>query len=145
MPVNPVPSATVPTLDSTQTATTAKQVLDREGFLQLLVAQLKYQDPANPTDANQLMNTTAQLTLVDKINELVTLQQGQTTMQRAALAGSLVGKEATYTTTDATGKATTATGVIDAVKLSGTDLVLRIGSRDVAIANVVEIAPAPRA
>jgi flagellar basal-body rod modification protein FlgD len=133
----------VPLLDATQTANTAKQVLDREGFLQLLVAQLKYQDPANPTDANQLMNTTAQLTLVDKINELVTLQQGQSTMQRAALAGSLVGKTATYTTTDASGAATTATGVIGAVKLSGTDLVLRIGSRDVAIADVVELAPTP--
>ena len=48
---------------------------DKDTFLKLLVAQLKYQDPTNPTDATQFMSQTAQFTMVEKLDALSTLDQ----------------------------------------------------------------------
>ena len=45
-------------------------MLDRDAFLKLLVAQLKYQDPTKPADASQMVAQSAQLTMVDRLNEI---------------------------------------------------------------------------
>ena len=46
--------------DSTTGATGTPVSVDRNMFLQLLVAQLKNQDPLNPTDSNQFVTQLAQ-------------------------------------------------------------------------------------
>jgi flagellar basal-body rod modification protein FlgD len=40
---------------------------DKDMFLKLLVAQMKYQDPTKPTDASAFLAQTAQFTLVEKL------------------------------------------------------------------------------
>ena len=54
-------STTAPTGTSSSTPAPS-QDFDKDTFLKLLVAQLKYQDPTNPTDATQFMSQTAQFT-----------------------------------------------------------------------------------
>jgi len=69
--------------------------LDKDAFLKLLVAQMKYQDPLQPTSNEDFIATTAQFTTVEKLDELT--KQGENTALVNALttAGSLVGKEIT--------------------------------------------------
>jgi flagellar basal-body rod modification protein FlgD len=62
--------------------------LDREGFIQLILAQLQYQDPTNPQDNTQMLTQQLQLEQADQMKELVNAT-------KFSQAGSMVGKQAT--------------------------------------------------
>jgi flagellar basal-body rod modification protein FlgD len=112
--------------------------LDRDAFLKLLVAQLKYQDPSNPTDNTQFLAQTAQYTMVDKINQMVaSVESGQ--------ASNMVGRIVTYCV-DENGKPTNAadarstrTGTVTSAMFSGTTQTLRVGDADVPMSSVREV------
>ena len=56
--------------------------LDKNSFLKLLVAQLQNQNVADPMDPAEVMAQTTQLTLVEKMNELVESTAASTAAQR---------------------------------------------------------------
>ena len=45
----------------------SKTRCDKDMFLQLLVAQMRYQDPTNPTDSSQFLAQSAQFTALEKM------------------------------------------------------------------------------
>ena len=95
----------------TPSSTTAvSKDFDKDTFLKLLVAQLKYQDPTNPTDATQFMSQTAQFTVVEKLDALSTLDQKVLDATRAQSAASLIGRKVTYTDYSGTPRTGTVTG-----------------------------------
>src|SRR3712207_7495113 len=56
-----------------QTATSSVDRADQMGkdtFLQLLVAQMRYQDPSSPTSTTEFMSQTATFTQVEKLEEI---------------------------------------------------------------------------
>jgi flagellar basal-body rod modification protein FlgD len=119
----------VPQLDNTQQ-------LDENTFLKLLVAQLKYQNPLNPTDPSQFMAQTAQFTQVEKLNQLVTMAQAQQTSNQMLLSTSLVGKSVTYDD----GKGATLQGIVSAVKLDPKNPpVLTIDGKDIQLTAVKQV------
>ncbi len=59
-PVSSVTSGAAGAGQTTSTSTTASTTVDKNMFLQLLVAQLKNQDPLNPTDSMQFVQQLAQ-------------------------------------------------------------------------------------
>lgn len=61
-------------------------------FLQLLVAQVRYQDPLEPMNNNEYMAQTAQFTMVEQITKLAEQQTELLAFQRAILAAGMVGK-----------------------------------------------------
>jgi flagellar basal-body rod modification protein FlgD len=63
--------------------------LDKNSFLQLLMAQLKYQDPTNPTDTKDMITQQAQLTQVDTLNQLNATIKGSSQLSAAS---GLIGK-----------------------------------------------------
>jgi flagellar basal-body rod modification protein FlgD len=71
-------------------------MLDRDAFLKLLVAQLKYQDPTKPADASQMVAQSAQLTMVDRLNDIATQLRAGSESDRLGLASSIVGKQVTF-------------------------------------------------
>ena len=77
--------------------------MGKDMFLKLLVAQMRYQDPANPADSSQMMAQTATFTQVEKLEQLVNQNASMLVLQESATAGALVGRTATYT--DTTGAA----------------------------------------
>ena len=83
---------------------------DKDTFLKLLVAQLKYQDPTNPTDATQFMSQTAQFTVVEKLDALSTLDQKVLDATRGQSAAALIGRQVTYTDYSGTSRTGTVTG-----------------------------------
>lgn len=62
--------------------------LDRESFIQLILAQIQNQDPTNPQDSTDMLSQQLQLEQVDQMEDIV----NATTFSRAS---ALVGKTAT--------------------------------------------------
>ncbi len=143
--INPLAAttgATGATSPSTATAPPAGQgtngLLDPQTFLQLLVDQLKYQDPLNPTSGGQFVSQVAELSQVEalqKLSQEVTASSGS---EQAMAAASLIGKQV-----QATGSGgVPVSGVVTAVSLSSGSPVLSVGSSQVPLGQVTRISPA---
>lgn len=78
-------------------ARSGTDAMGSDAFLQLLVAQLKYQDPTNPTDSTQFLAQTAQFQMVEKLEELTKQNTAMSQAQGAMQAASLLGRYVTYT------------------------------------------------
>ena len=81
-------SGTSPLAGMAGTPTTAvgSTGMDKDTFLKLLVAQMKYQDPGNPADTNQLMAQTATFSQVEKLEELAKQNASMLALQRSSSA-----------------------------------------------------------
>lgn len=114
---------------------------DKDMFLQLLVAQMKYQDPMNPTDSADFLSQSAQFTSLEKMQ----LVADQTAMllgaQMAFGSSSLVGRNVQYTLADGT----EGTGVVHGVTFGDKGPVLDVDGVEVPIAGVVSVTDAPAA
>jgi len=133
-PISGSPSDYLGVTTGTTSAKASKE-LDKDAFLKLMVAQLKYQDPTKPNDGAEFLAQTAQFTLVEKLSEMA---KGQSEMLSAQLmlgASNLVGRTVAYT--DANGM--TATGVVSSATFSGSTPTLRVGDMDVALSSVKEV------
>jgi len=84
------------TTAAAKTTTTAKNSLDKDGFLKLLVAQLKNQDPTGAgQDPNQMVQQLTSFSSLEQSQQTNTLLQGlqaQTSGLFQAQTASLVGK-----------------------------------------------------
>jgi flagellar basal-body rod modification protein FlgD len=109
--------------------------LDKDAFLKLLVAQLKYQDPGNPMEGSAFIAETAQFTAVEKLTELATAQQDLVAAQLRLGASNLVGRTVGYLDTDGH----LVTGVVASASFNGSAPTLRVGDTDVALSDVKEV------
>jgi len=138
-PVTGVPSPTAGSATGTTTgsSTAAKKndMLDPQAFLQLLVAQLQYQDPSNPVDTSQFLNQTAMLSQVQTMNSMSDTLAALTATQQGQAATSLIGKQITYL--DDAGASHT--GVVDTATLQNSKATLLIGSTAVPLEKVVQV------
>lgn len=112
-----------------------KNELDKDAFLKLLVAQLRYQDPTAPMDTSAFMAQTSQLTSVEKLSELAETTRASFDVQQRLGAASLVGRQVSWTADDGT----TSSGTVSAVTLLGSTPQLRVGDTDVALDKVTAI------
>lgn len=144
-------SATDPTAPGAATPTSVANTaatLGKDQFLQLLVAQLKNQDPTSPMDGTQFAAQLAQFSTVEQLmqmNTSLTAQSAATTQglisQQAGFANSLIGRDVILTggktTVDATGAARINVDLAGAAKtvhvdVLGSDGKTVLGSADVA-------------
>lgn len=68
-------------------ASTSNSALDKDAFLQLLVAQMKYQDPLEPASNTEYI---AQLATFSQVEELQNVSAAMTNAEANALLGSTV-------------------------------------------------------
>jgi flagellar basal-body rod modification protein FlgD len=70
--IDGVSSNTTSTQDSTKSKTTSpqNQLATKDTFLQLLVAQIKYQDPLQPQDGVQFVTQLAQFTSLEQTMDM---------------------------------------------------------------------------
>jgi flagellar basal-body rod modification protein FlgD len=147
LPGSSSPPATTPTIPATpgtgptpDPTARSRNSVDKDLFLKLLVAQLKFQDPTRPTDTSQFLSQTAQFTMVEKMEEAAKQQQELITAQLMTSATGMLGKTVTYTGPDGT----EATGVVTATTI-GSDPHLKVGNTDVALSSVKEVKNSPAA
>ena len=89
---------------SKETTSTAPKI-DYNGFLQLLIAQMKNQDPTNPSDSSEYMSQLAQLSSVQEAVTTNTKLDTLLSSSALAQADGLIGHTASFT--DANGQSTT--------------------------------------
>lgn len=114
-----------------------KTSLGKDQFLQLLVTQMRYQDPSSPMDSNQVMAQTAQLSTVEQLTELATTQREAFGLQMRLSASSFVGKEVSWTDADGTKQS----GVVDSADFSDATPKLVVGKNSVAIDQITTVKP----
>jgi flagellar basal-body rod modification protein FlgD len=138
-PVNGVgvtsPATTAPSTSGENPSAT----LDRDAFLKLLVAQLKYQDPTNPADTSQMVAQTAQLTMVDRLNDIAQQLKSSSVAQQLGLASSLVGKQITFAGPDGYPQAAT----VESVLMGGDQPTLLAAGLSIPLAAVTSIEAPP--
>lgn len=101
-----VESSTQSSLKSTSTASGSS--MDKEAFLQLLVAQMKYQDPLEPTTNTEFISQYAQFSQVESLQNM----SSNMDLQRAS---SLVGQEVYVKTANSSGETTLLQGKVEYV------------------------------
>jgi len=94
---------------SSVSKTTAEQNgMDKDAFLQLLVAQMKYQDPLEPTSNTEYISQYATFSQVEQV-------QNMAASLELTRASSMVGKLVTVESTDAAGETKQAQGIVEFV------------------------------
>ncbi|GEM_PF-874367 len=107
-------------------------------FLQLLVAQLQYQDPTSPVDSTQFLSQTAAFEEVQQLQSLQSSLSSLVSAQQAGAATALLG--AHVTGTDANGKPVS--GVVTEVQLTPSGPQLTVGDQAIAYSSVSTVTQA---
>ena len=109
--------------------------MDKEAFLQLLVAQMKYQDPLEPTSNTEYIAQYAQFSQVEQMQNMSSSMD----LQRAS---SLVGKEVYIKTTTSSGETKLVQGRVDYVSYENNKAYLYINEKKYSIDDLDSIVDA---
>jgi flagellar basal-body rod modification protein FlgD len=126
--------ATIPTVAPTSQVNRSDQ-MGKDMFLQLLVAQMRYQDPGNPASTTEFMSQTATFSQVEKLEELATQNASLVALQKSLSAGALVGHAVSWT--DEAGA--TQTGTVSSVRFGDDEPVAVVGGKEVPFGRLTEV------
>ena len=129
------PAAPAAGLTATAPTRAPKQTMDGDMFMQLLVIQLKNQDPSAPMDTNAMMAQTTQLSEMQKLTDIAANSTQDFSLQMRSAAAALIGKSVTYTGTDGS----SATGVASAVSYSGSVPQVTVNGTSVALDSLTGV------
>lgn len=106
---------------ATSKGKTSGSDLDKEAFLNLLVTQMQYQDPLNPSDNTEYMSQLAQYSALEaQLNISDTLDKGNNL--------NLVGKYVIMNTTDSSGKQAMISGLVEYATVKDGDVYLSVNN-----------------
>lgn len=128
MAVGATGSATT-TQNTSSTTSTAQQkaTLNYDNFLQLLIAQMKNQDPTNPMDTAQYMSQFAQLSTVEQAMQTNAKLDALLSSQSLSQADGLIGKTVSFT--DSTGASFSGKVVSISINSDGSIATLENGTK----------------
>jgi flagellar basal-body rod modification protein FlgD len=126
------PTSGTTSIYSTPATKPANQTMNSQMFLQLLVTQLKEQDPDSPMDSDAMITQTSQLASMQALTSLQSTDSDNFSLQQRTSAAELIGKTANYV--DADGN--TQSGLVSAVSFTGTTPTLTIGGQTVDFSTV---------
>lgn len=137
------PTGTLPagdTAGTTPTSTSSSDGLGSNGvnadtFLQLLVAQMKYQNPDSPVDSTQFLAQTASFEEVQELGTLQTSLASLVSSQQAGTATSMLGQK--IAGTDQSGNPVS--GVVSGIQLTATGPLLSVGNSTVPFSSVTSV------
>ncbi len=113
--------------------TAKNSTMDKQAFLNLLVAQMKYQDPMEPTDNTEYVSQLAQFSSLEAMNNMST----SVDLQRAT---GLIGKVVTASITNkVTGTSKEVTGTVDFVSQSGNKTYLTVNGDQFELDDISKI------
>ena len=99
-------------IESTKKETKGTSELGKDAFLQLLVAQMKYQDPLNPTSDTEYIAQLAQFSQLEQMQNLAATNENSQML-------SMVGKEVCVSSENEDGTLNYKQGVVEGVTISG--------------------------
>ena len=117
--------------------TAALQGLDKDAFLKLLVAQLRYQNPMSPMDGQEYLAQAAQFAAVERLEGLAQAQSEMVAYQKVLISSTLVGKQVKGT--DELGEVVE--GTVRSVSFAGGNAVLDVDGSKVGLDSVTQVTP----
>ena len=108
---------------------------DSQMFMQLMVAQLKYQDPMNPADTSQMLTQNATFTQVQAIQEMQSEMGMLLSSQIASSAVGMIGKNVSWVDASGELQSGTATGTV----YTAAGPVLTVGDEQVPVGSVAGV------
>ncbi|QTE31269.1 flagellar hook capping protein [Pengzhenrongella sicca] len=110
---------------------TASNTLDKQAFLELLVTQLRNQDPSSPMDSNTLMAQTTQMASMESLTEISTTSREAFALQMRASAAALVGQSVSYSN-----GTETITGIATSVSYAASVPTVTVGGKAVPLDSI---------
>jgi len=126
---------------TTGASTKASNELGKDAFLKLLVAQMKYQDPMQPTSNTDFIAQTAQFTVVEKLQAMADQNTKLLASQNQLTASTFIGRDVAWTTKDDKGADITKSGTVTGVSFTADGPTLRVGKEDIALGSITAVAP----
>lgn len=108
--------------------------LGSDAFLKLLVAQLRYQNPLQPTDPSSMLGQTAQFTTVETLQAISDMQRELMGLQQALGAMGMIGKNVKAIGLDGD----LVEGVVEKVAFGDQGAILTVGGKQVPLDTVIE-------
>ncbi|GAA3652300.1 hypothetical protein GCM10022237_10180 [Nocardioides ginsengisoli] len=146
MPISPTDgvasAAAAPSYGVTSNAgstSSTKGFGDQKVFLELMVAQMRYQDPLNPTDSSQFMAQTAQFTALEKMQAVADQTAMLLSTQLAFGASSMIGQTVRWYDD----KGVEQSGKVQGTTYLASGPVLSVDGNHVPIADVISVGDAP--
>jgi flagellar basal-body rod modification protein FlgD len=112
---------------TSSTKATSTGTVDYNTFLQLLVAEMKNQDPTNPMDTAQYMSQFAQLSTVEQAMQTNAKLDALLSSQSLSQADGLIGKTVSFT--DSTGASFSGKVVSISINSDGSIATLENGTK----------------
>jgi len=116
-------------------------------YMKLLVTQLQNQNPLEPMDNNQMASQLAQLSQLEQIETLNTKFSDVVAASQRSYAGSLIGKQVSFTVTDDSGNPLTddsgndqtASGAVNGIITEGSNTKLQVGDYTVGLDDILTV------
>lgn len=121
-------------IDQSSSKTTARNTgdLGKNDFLNLMVTQLRYQDPLNPTDDKEFIGQMAQFSSLEQM-------QNMNTSLSSVKAFNLIGKHVSASVVDPVTKQTKAvTGEVTSVKMDKGNASVIVNGQDIPIDQITD-------
>ena len=107
----------------------------RDEFLQLLVTQLRHQDPLDPLKQHDFLAQLAQFSTLEGIEELNANFSDMLRLQELTQGASLLGNRVHY----ATDSGVTVEGTVESVRVENDSLIVGVDGQDVPIHQIHQL------
>jgi flagellar basal-body rod modification protein FlgD len=118
-----------------QPAASSGSTTDKDMFLDLMVAQLRYQDPMNPADSGEFLAQNAQFTALEKMQDVADQTAALLSAQVTFGAAGLVGKNVSYLDEDGN----PASGLVQSVTYDASGPMLVVDDAFVGLGQVTSV------
>ena len=132
-------SSVTPALTQSDAAANAFSELGSDMFLELLVAQMRNQNPMEPMDSNALLQQTSQLANVEALQGLSDLQSHAVGLGQFGVAAEMIGQEVTVSDPILG----VFSGEVTGVRATPAGPMLQIGAIEVTLDQVVSVRSLP--
>lgn len=121
-------------IDSNSSSASSRKTgeLGKDDFLNLLVTQLRYQDPLNPTDDKEFIGQMAQFSALEQM-------QGLNTSFSASKAFAMIGKHVVGSITDSENNSKGIEGEASNVKITSGKVYVEVNGEDVPVDNITDV------
>lgn len=110
------------------------KTLDKDAFLQIMIAQLRYQDPSSPMDSSKFIEQMAAFTTLEQITNLNSHMEKLYSLQQFSQASSLMGCEVTLVNGEEP-----LTGTVERVTMGEKDIKLWVSGMPYTLEQVIAV------
>ena len=111
---------------TTKKTTAEGNGLGQETFMKLLVAQMRQQNPMEPSDDKEMIAQMTQFSILEKLTSVATASEAAATSGSIQQSLAVIGHDVTYLNADGT----TGTGVVEQMSFVDGKPLLKIGGTD---------------